>query len=340
MCRLADMTQTSANGAAGQAGSPRIGLVLGAGGMAGGAFHAGVLAALQDATGWDPRTAEVIVGTSAGSIMGASLRAGLSAPDLLARSLGRPLSTTGARLMSAVGPPIRPPSFRAATRPRFPSAGEFAATLARAASRPFAARPAALFAGLLPEGSVGSEFIADAVSMFYPHGWPTKALWVCAVRRSNGLLTVFGRDQQAPLAEAVAASCAIPGFFRPMEIDGEQYIDGGVHSPTNADLLARGPIVPDLVIVSSPMSYAGTPLQLAQATRRWSRLLLDAEALKLRRRRIPVIAFQPTAKDVAVMGVNPMDPDRRAEIAAQIHASTLRRLERADVRERLAVLRA
>ncbi len=175
--------------------------------------------------------------------------------------------------------------------------------------------------------------------MFYPQGWPTKTLWICAVRRSNGVLTVFGRNAEARLADAVAASCAIPGFFRPMEIDGEQYIDGGVHSPTNADLLATGPIVPDLVIVSSPMSYAGSRMQLAQPTRGWSRLLLDTEALKLRRRRIPVIAFQPTANDIAVMGVNAMDPDRRAEIAAQIHASTLHRLERSDLRERLALLR-
>ena len=54
----------------------RIGLVLGAGGVIGHAFHAGVLAALADDTGWDPRRADVIVGTSAGSIAGALLRAG------------------------------------------------------------------------------------------------------------------------------------------------------------------------------------------------------------------------------------------------------------------------
>lgn len=312
--------------------------MLGAGGVAGGAFHAGVLSALFEVTGWDPRAAEVIVGTSAGSIAGASLRAGLSAPDLLARSLGRPLSTAGARLMSAVGPPMRPPSVRG-TRLRLPSAGEFAATLARAASRPFAARPAALLAGLLPEGQVASEFIGDAVAMLHPHGWPAKTLWVCAVRRSDGVLEVFGRDKRPRLADAVAASCAIPGFFRPMEIDGEQYIDGGVHSPTNAGLLAEDSLALDLVIVSSPMSYAGSRMSLAQPSRRWSRLLLDAEALRLRRRRTPVIAFQPTAEDVAVMGLNAMDPDRRAQIAAQVHGSTLRRLERADVRERLAILR-
>ena len=314
----------------------RVALVLGAGGAAGGAFHAGVLAALEQVTGWDPRTAEVIVGTSAGSVAGTSLRAGLSAPDLLARAVGRPMSAAGQRLMSRVGPPVGPPPLREA-RSRMPAPGDLVAMLARAAARPFAARPAALLAGLLPEGSMGTEFISNTVATLMPNSWPPEPLWICAVRRRDGVLAVFGRDERPRLADAVAASCAIPGFFRPVEIDGEKYIDGGVHSPTNADQLATMRL--DLVIVSSPMSYAGSRLVAAQPSRRWARLLLDGEALRLRRRRISVIAFQPTAEDTAVMGINAMDASKRAAIAEQVHASTLRRLERADVRERLAGLR-
>src|SRR5258708_5386455 len=67
---------------------PRIGLVLGAGGAVGGAFHAGVLSTLADELGWDARTAEVVVGTSAGSATGAILRAGLSPDDLARRARG------------------------------------------------------------------------------------------------------------------------------------------------------------------------------------------------------------------------------------------------------------
>ena len=84
--------------------TPRVGLVLGAGGVAGGAFHAGVLAALHEATGWDPRHAGVLVGTSAGSIAAASLRAGLSCADMLARAQDLPLSAEGRAIMRAVGP--------------------------------------------------------------------------------------------------------------------------------------------------------------------------------------------------------------------------------------------
>ncbi|MEQ1785719.1 MAG: hypothetical protein ABL966_01600, partial [Acidimicrobiales bacterium] len=141
--------------------APRIGLVLGAGGVAGGAFHVGVLAAIAHATGWDPRSAHTIVGTSAGSITGASLRAGLPAADLLARAQDRPLSAEGQRVMQKVGPIRQPPSLRPVRNARAPA--DMAATLARAVRRPFAARPSALLAALLPEGSISTDMIAEGI---------------------------------------------------------------------------------------------------------------------------------------------------------------------------------
>ena len=137
---------------------------------------------------------------------------------------------------------------------------------------------------------------------------------------------------------AVAASCAIPGFFAPVEIDGVRYVDGGAHSPTNADVVAGLGL--DLVVVSSPMSAAGRGIRVAAdvAVRRYSRTLLDAEAVRVRRSGTPVIAFQPTADDQRVMGLNAMDPSRRAAVARAARESTLRRLERPDVQRRLAPL--
>jgi len=164
---------------------------------------------------------------------------------------------------------------------------------------------------------------------------------VCAVRQANGRRVVFGRDGGRPaVPDAVAASCAIPGFFRPVLIGGEPYIDGGVHSPTNADVL--GDAAPlDLVVVSSPMSRRGRRPRLSadQAVRAWSGALLDAEVLRLRRRRMPVIAFQPDDGVLVEMGLNAMDPTRRAAIAGQARESTLRRLARTDVASRMEVLR-
>lgn len=317
---------------------PRIGLVLGAGGVAGGAFHAGVLAALEAATGWDPRAASMIVGTSAGSIAGASLRAGLSAADQLARAHDRPLSPEGRRVVQRVGPIRRPPSLRPARTARPPA--ELAATLARAARRPFAARPWSLLAALLPEGSLSTEMISEGIGGLFPATWPDEPLWVCAVRQGDGRRVVFGRDGLCPpIPEAVAASCAIPGFFSPVVINGEAYIDGGVHSPTNADtMLHAAPL--DLVIVSSPMSLQGRRPRFAadQPMRAWSRALLDAEVFGLRRRRIPVLAFQPDADVLAAMGANAMDPIRRGAIAEAAGQSAQRTLARRDVIERLEVV--
>lgn len=317
-------------------GSSRVALVLGAGGVAGAAFHAGVLAALEEATGWDPRQAHVVVGTSAGSMTGAALRAGLSARDLLARQQGRPMSAEGARIMAAAGPPLRPGPLRRPGARAF-SPRDIAATLARGAARPLTTRPVALLAGLLPEGSIGTEVISDGVAALHPDGWPADRLWICAVRKRDGRLVVFGRDTKPSVADAVAASCAIPGFFRPVEIAGEGYVDGGAHSPTNADIV--GADRPDLVIVSSPMSHAGRTRRTGiSSVRRWSRLLLDGEALRLRRRGIHVIAFQPTDADIAVMGPNALDPHRRADIASHARESTLHRLARADTLHRLGGL--
>ena len=316
-----------------------IGLVLGAGGVTGGAFHAGVLSALAEATGWDARTADVIVGTSAGSGTAAILRAGLSPRDLAARALGRPFSPEGARLLASAPPPIarfplRPEVRAQRYRPAAPR------TFAAAALRPWSARLGVLAAGLMPTGTVPTTMIAEGLAPFFVDGWPARPLWICAVDLDTGRRVVFGREGSPPakVSDAVAASCAIPGFFQPVEIGGARYVDGGVHSPTNADLMQHVDV--ELVVVSSPMSSAGRRVRAAAdvAIRQWSRLQLDREAALLRRRRVHVIAFQPTPPDLDVMGLNAMDTSRRAAVVEQVHASTLHRLERDDVRRRLEPL--
>ena len=149
---------------------------------------------------------------------------------------------------------------------------------------------------------------------------------------------MFGRDAHPPVADAVAASCAIPGFFAPVVIDGEAHLDGGVHSPTNADVLRREGL--DLVLVSSPMSRRGRRPRLLpdQPMRTWAGALVDSEARRLRRAGTPVVAFQPDDHVLATMGLNPMDPSRRSAIASAAYESTRRRLDGADLTSRLQVL--
>lgn len=317
----------------------RIGLVLGAGGASGGAFHAGVLAALAEHTGWDPRSASVVVGTSAGSITGSALRAGLPAVDLLNRATARPLSAEGAAVLGPLAmvgiPPIDRPDLR-----RMPRAFAAPAALVRAAARPWAVRPGALAAALLPPGTVATDVISTMVGALAGDAWPEGDLRICAVHLSTGRRVVFRRDgaPEASLGEAVAASCAIPSFFEPVRIGGARYVDGGVHSPTNLDLLAGMGL--DLVVVSSPMSSAGRGVRLGVdlPMRRFSRAMLDAEAARVRLRGTPVIAFQPTAEDQRVMGLNAMDGGRRGAVAKGVRESTLRRLDSPETKARLEPL--
>ena len=321
----------------------RIGLVLGAGGAVGHAYHSGVLAGLAEATGWDPRDAEIVVGTSAGSVVAALVRAGVSASDLAAHSTDGELSEEGARIEARADAARRhlPPIPARPKRRPIPSMSAPGA-VARAVLQPWNARPGALAAAALPAGRISTELVVSGLRPLFT-GWPEETLWIAAVDLDRGRRVVFGADDApvtADVATAVAASCAIPTFFTPVLIDGVRYVDGGVHSPTNADLVAGLGL--DLVVISSPMSIARRNPRFTpdQPTRRLARLRLAREVSRIRRSGTSVLAFQPTDADLSVMGLNAMDPTRRADVARQAIESTRRRLDRADARERASILTA
>lgn len=320
---------------------PAIGLVLGAGGAVGHAFHSGVLGALAEETGFDARDAEIIVGTSAGSIIAAYLRAGFSPADIVARATGQPLSPEGARRAQPAEaahhglPPV--PNKRPAGTGRAMSAPR---TVGRALLPPWGVRPGAALAAALPAGTVATELITAGLRPLFP-AWPEAALWINAVNLETGRRVTFGRDLRitTDVATAVSASCAIPSFFEPVMVDGARYVDGGVHSPTNADLLAGLDL--DLVVVVSPMSIARTALRFKpdQPARRLSRFALAREAARVRKAGTPVLTFQPTDADLAVMGLNAMEGSKRIDVARQAADSALDRLRRIDATDRVDVLR-
>lgn len=334
------------DGVSSSAPRPAVALVLGAGGMAGLAFHAGVLSALADSLEWDPRQVDLVVGTSAGALTAAGLRAGVSAADLLARTCGEPVSAEGEAILRAsdaimdgAGPPVARGPFR--LMPASPR------VMLAAGRRPGRVRPGALLAGLLPAGRVPTTVIADGVDALYGERWPERPTWICTVRLDSGALCVFGRPgaPHGTMGHAVAASCAIPGYFAPVTIGGTRYVDGGAHSTTNLGELCEQS--PDLVVVSAPMARAGSrvvplapglPAALGLVGREINRWQLQMEARRVRGRGSTVVAFSPTPADRAVMGFNPMDGTRRAPIARRARESALRRLERANVQELLAPL--
>jgi NTE family protein len=312
--------------------------VLGAGGSVGVAYHGAVLAAIQEVTGWDPRRADVIVGTSAGSISAAMLRAGVPAGDLMRISEGLPLSVEGAQL-AQVGRPHRPrPKARDVLHIR-PMADPLGVVhgVAHWRSHPVGA----LVAALLPSGGIPTDAISSGIDAAYPDGWPADPLWLCAVGLRDGKRVVFGQPgaPEVPVGQAVAASCAVPGYFKPVAIGGKRYVDGGVCSLTNVDLVAGLGL--DLVIVSSPMSQAAAwPAVAADSwVRQPLRAQLHGEVGALRRAGVPVVAIEPSRQMAQAMGLNPMDARPRGTVSRVTYAGVARWLaEQIDGRWLVAML--
>jgi NTE family protein len=306
-----------------------IGLVLGAGGAAGRAFHVGALAAIQDAAGWDAREAQLVVGTSAGSIVGALLRAGVSARDYCAWTAGEPVSEEAAGILRRVGGKQLPPTPRQAPPRWRPAAPRL---LLRAAALPWRFRLGALAAAALPEGAIRPEGIAESFHPLFGSRWPERPLWVCAVGLDSGARVVFGRegDPVATVAQAVSASCAIPGWFAPVRIGGARYVDGGAHSLVNLDAVAALGL--DVAIVSSPMSAVAAAWSASAdgAVRAAAHLQLRRECARVRAAGTRTLVLEPDADDLRVMGrvADAMDPTRRAAVARQVRGSMAERLRK------------
>ena len=293
-------------------GVTRVGFVLGAGGVTGDAFHRGVLRALSE-IGYDARSADVIVGTSAGSMVGAFLRS----PD---RRLGATLhnaSVHGRRLGSA--PDLSP--------------------LLAAFRQPWRARPGVIATSLLPTGRRSTDFLVADLAARHGREWPERPLYVVAARRRDGRRVVFGREgaPRTDVAHAVAASCAIPGFFHPVEIDGEMYVDGGVHSPTNADVLNRWEL--DVLLVSSPMSVDPRALRptIDLPMRLGCHRYVRRETARQRRLGTTVVPFEPGGELLTAMGLNPLQGARIDEIEQLSCARATELLLREGLAERLRV---
>ncbi|GAA2157494.1 hypothetical protein GCM10009760_59730 [Kitasatospora kazusensis] len=307
----------------------RRGLVLGGGGMLGAAWTIGALCAVEEATGWRPAEAEVILGTSAGAILGTMLAAGVRAEHLRDHQLGLPveagpLAGVDFDYDSAVGGALPP-----RPRPGIGSPGLLRDAVRHPREYPFLT----MVSAAVPTGRGSVAPVGELVRGLVADGWPPgSGLRVAAVDYRTGHRVVFG-DPDGPaadVADAVMASCAIPGWFAPVEVNGSRYVDGGCWSATNADLMAARGL--DEVYVLAPMALrpAGSASGLrewrdrdrpkgvlAQLVSRYRRavtrqLLREAGQLRAAGTRVQLLA--PTVADLAVMGPNMMDPGRRTEV--------------------------
>ncbi len=263
----------------------RRALVLGGGGVTGIAWETGLLAGLVE-TGIDLTSADVIVGTSAGSVVGAQISSGAKLNDLYLAQLADPTGEIAARMGLT-------------TTLRFVAAIAWPGDEQRARAR---LGRAALKAGSVPE----AERLAVISKRLPSASWPERRLLITAVDAETGELRVFDREGGVPLLNAVAASCAVPLVWPPISIDGRRYIDGGVRSVANADLAAGC----DRVVVLAPVTFA---------LRRSARIAGQLTSLGADVRSMVV---SPDSQARKAIGGNLLDPAHRVAAARAGHAQS------------------
>ncbi|GAA1894128.1 patatin-like phospholipase family protein [Asanoa iriomotensis] len=230
-------------------------LVLGAGGITGIAWQLGLLIGLRE-VGVDLTDADLIVGTSAGSVTGALLASGLDPVD-------------AAKIESRLGaddPPIRPEWARGS---------EVFALLGDDTRDPAEVRARVGELALAAEVGAEEPYVESLRRRLPPGGWPGRRLLVTAVDAESGTPVVWDDRSGVPLHRAVAASCAVPCVFPPVTIEGVRYMDGGVRSGTNADLAAEAATVVVLAPLA-PIRMRGAPAAELDALRQRSRVALVA----------------------------------------------------------------
>jgi NTE family protein len=309
-------------------------LVLASGGTLGEAWMSGVLAGIEDASGHDFRSTESFVGTSAGSLVAAALVAG-QRPRRPRAGGGLPAlgpGTTADDVSSAQA------SSLGAARTSLPRAvlanvGREALRLAGVAATPMA--PVALSVGSSGTTAVRAALLGRApgsdrsLTRIHDGVSATGArfdgrLRVVTVDRANGRRVVFGAPgaPDATVAEAVQASCSVPWIFAPVQIDGREYVDGGVWSNTNLDIAPAGrltqvlclnPILSLDIALASPF---GMLRALAGST-------AAVETLALRSRGARVRMIGPAQIIARVMAPDLMDTRLREDVLAGGYAQGL-----------------
>jgi NTE family protein len=253
----------------------RRAVVLGGGGVTGIAWETGLLAGLAEA-GIDLTSADLVVGTSAGSVVGAQILSGVSLEDLYSAQL----ADAKGEIAASIG---------AGVVLRFILASAWPGDARRGRAR---LGRAALKARTVPEAER-----REVIRRRLPNtSWPQRRLLITAVDAESGESRIFDRDSGVPLADAVAASCAVPLVWPAITIGGRQYIDGGVRSIANADLAVGC----DRVVVLAPANVAFRP------SGRISKQLASLGP------QVRSLVISPDAAARKAIGSNTLDPAHRA----------------------------
>jgi NTE family protein len=301
-----------------------LGIVLGAGGTVGLAYEAGALMALKELGGIDAADADLLVGTSAGSIVAAHLRSGWSVEDLWRSARGEQPNLLGATEEEAARrrDELLPPAFASPVDAVLRVLGS-GWILGRSLVRwPMPHLPG--LAWVLPSGMLTMSNAHDVFSENLPEAWPDRPTWLPAVDTVSGRRVVFGRpgSPAATLHQAVMASCAVPGVFAPVRLGRRILVDGGIDSTTHLDLGVKGGCTH--VITVAPMAFRpdDPPDVVHQVLRRMPTRWLAKEAAYAKAREVEVLLLRPTSEEVRLHGINFLRRDRWSEIADAAYRST------------------
>ena len=267
-----------------------VGLVLGAGGVTGLAFLAGLLLALETDHGLPVHRADRVVGTSAGSVAGSLIAHGFTAGDLAAVVADAPAHLSlDAATMRAVFRPAVPPMPGLHRVFRWPTPGSMFHGARLTLQRQW-------LAALVTSLRDGAHDLRPDLEFLVDVGWPTPAerLSICVTDAQLGSRRVLGHADGLQLLDCLLASCAIPSVLRPGVLDGRRYVDGGISSPTNADVVA-GAEQPQVVIVLSPMSGPHARTLIGRLAGRFAAARLGAELRRFSRAQT-VYVLEPTRR--------------------------------------------
>ena len=272
-------------------------LVLGGGGPVGIAWETGLAAGLAE-NGINFGDADLIVGTSAGSAVGAQLAMGRSPQQMYA--------AVAADAGNSSPGPTRQNTGAGGGAPNLMPLMELMQKAARADSDPEQIRREIGAFALGAKTMSEEDFIATFGRMLASaESWPARRYTCTAVDAETGEFQPWDNDSGVPLSRAVASSCSVPGIYPPITINGRRYMDGGMRSATNADL-AKGYDNVILVVVT-----AGGVGPMADASKK----RIDAEVAVLRESGSNVSVISPDAASLEAFGINLMDFTRRAGAA-------------------------
>lgn len=326
----------------------KTGLVLGGGGLVGLAYHAGALKALDEA-GIDLPASDVIVGTSAGAIMGSYLAAGWSPGDFYDYANGRhPRAVARAEDRRREQRNVFTPLWTTPVERVQRSIGSTFAVIAARGYWNRVARdrmPHDRLRRTFPAGLYSTTETRLRLEEDLPQEWPREGLYICGADLYTGRRVAFGHPDApaAPLPDAVLASTAIPGVFPPVRIGGRQYVDGGIVSATSLDLAVDAGCTS--IICVAPLGYrneggAAEPrLWLPMAMRSLFARSLRREVNEARDRGVEVLVIRPWVGDLAQLGTNSMRHFDRAAMVEGARASVVRLLEQEADHPALAAAR-